>query len=293
MQNLEQAAPPPQEAPLWPRLRGLADGALTLAGRRLRTPGAIVFAYHDVVEQPELSSEYSVSPALLREQLTLARAWGLRFVDLAELTDAFLAGRPVDGMAAVVFDDCLAGVHHYAVETLLDLGVPATLFAVTDRFGVTPPWWSEVGRVMTEAEVRETAALGFRVESHTRTHASLVSVRGPVLDDEICGSKKRLEDLFGVESSIFAYPYGHYDREAIDTVAGAGYRASYSFLNGRIVEGAGRYTLPRLCMTRAHSKRRLAFHLARTAESWPPNQLPAVGPNHLPEQVDGPGRSTA
>lgn len=278
MQEAERAPAPPEDAPLVPRLRGAVEGALTLAGRRLRTPGAVVFAYHDVVEEPEKSSEFSVSPAQLRMHLELATQWGLKFVDLATLTDAFLRGEPLDGLAAIVFDDCLAGVHHDAMAILLDLNLPATLFAVTDRLGASPAWWTDVGRVMTEAELAEMSALGFRIESHTRTHASLVEVRGAELDDEIRGSKERLEDLLGVRSSILAYPYGHYDEQVTDLVAGAGYEAAYSFANGRVIHGMGRFTLPRLCMTRSHTKAVLAFHLARRAESWPASQLPAIGP---------------
>ncbi len=274
----ERAPAPPEDAPLLPRLRGAVEGVLTLAGRRLRTPGAVVFAYHDVVDDPENSSEYSVSPAQLRMHLELATQWGLTFVDLATLTDAFLRGEPLDGLAAIVFDDCLVGVHHSAMAILLELGLPATLFAVTDRLGESPAWWTDVGRVMTESELSEMSAAGFRVESHTRTHASLVAIEGADLDDEIRGSKGRLEDLLGVTSSILAYPYGHYDKQVTDLVASAGYEAAYSFANGRVVHGMQRFTLPRLCMTRSHTKPVLAYHLARRAESWPVSQLPAIGP---------------
>jgi peptidoglycan/xylan/chitin deacetylase (PgdA/CDA1 family) len=272
--------PAPDEQPvgLPARLRGAASGAGLLLGRRLRTPGAIVLAYHDVGDDPTNSTDYYVSPRLFRRQLELALRWGLRFVDLADLTDRFLAEQPVDGLAAIVFDDSLVGVHHHAMPLLVELGLPATVFTVTDELGRRPPWWPGAARVMTEAEVREMAALGFRIESHTRTHASLVEVRGERLRAEVAGSKHRLEDLLGRPVDMLAYPYGHHDAAALDVVRDVGYRAGYTFLNGRILIGMDPYQLPRLNMTPGQGLLRLAYHLARPPSSWPPTEHDAVGP---------------
>jgi peptidoglycan/xylan/chitin deacetylase (PgdA/CDA1 family) len=165
-----------------------------------------------------------------------------------------------------------------AMPVLLDLGLPATVFTVTDRLGQSPAWWSGAARVMTRAEVSEMAANGFRIESHTRTHASLVEVRGAALDDEVAGAKAEVEDLTGTASEIIAYPYGHYDEPVVDAVTEAGYVAGYSFLNGRITSGLDRYRLPRLNMTPDQTRGRLAYHLARPPSSWPETQWPAVGP---------------
>ena len=215
-------------------------------------------------------------------QLTTAQRCGLRFVDLVDLSEAFLAGRPLDGLAAVVFDDSLVGVHHHAVPVLLELGLPATVFAVTDRLGQSPAWWPGAARVMTEAELVELVSLGFRICSHSRTHVSLLEVRGPALSDEVAGSKAWLEDLLGSAVPLFAYPFGHYDGEATAATEEAGYRVAYSFLNGRIVSGMNRYRLPRLNMTARQGRSRLAYHLARPARSWPNTQFDAVGPRPVP-----------
>ncbi|HEX2063500.1 MAG TPA: polysaccharide deacetylase family protein, partial [Acidimicrobiales bacterium] len=259
----------PDPAPLGPRLRGAVEAGRVLAGGRLRTPGAIVLAYHDVGDDSANKTDYYVSPRQLRAQLTAARAWGLRFVDLAELTEAVASGEDLDGMAAVVFDDSLAGVHHHALPVLLDLGVPATVFAVSDALGTSPPWWPGAARVMTRAELEEMAALGFRVASHTRTHPSLPPLGARRQADELAGSRAALEDVTGGPVELFAYPYGHYDPGVRAAVADAGYRAGYSFLNGRITAGMDRFRLPRLNMWPGQGPARLAYHVARPPASWP------------------------
>ncbi|MDP9020793.1 MAG: hypothetical protein M3N25_08325, partial [Actinomycetota bacterium] len=56
-----------------------------------------------------------------------------------------------------------------------------------------------------------------------------------------------------------------------------GYRAGYSFLNGRITAGLDRYRLPRITMGRGQGRPRLAYHLVRSSRSWPDTQSDAVG----------------
>lgn len=255
---------------------GAADAFRLLIGGRSRAAGAIVLAYHDVGEDPANTTDYYVSTATFRRHLLDARGWGLRFVALADLTAAFLAGGDLDGMAAVVFDDSLVGVHHHAMPVLLELGIPSTVFTVTNALGQSPPWWSGAARVMTHAEVTEMAEHGFDIASHTRTHASLPSLSDTALAGELTTSKAELEDLTSRPGATFAYPYGHHDPRVREAVEGAGYLAAFSFLNGRVTQGLDRFMLPRLNMHAGQSRTRLAYHLARSAGSWPDTQRRVV-----------------
>jgi len=67
---------------------------------------------------------------------------------------------------------------------------------------------------------------------------------------------------------LFAYPFGDYDSEVCHVVDAAGYRAAFTFLNGRIVPGLDRLRLPRLNMWAGQNHGRLAYHLARSVTSW-------------------------
>ncbi|HLI25226.1 MAG TPA: polysaccharide deacetylase family protein, partial [Acidimicrobiales bacterium] len=176
----------------------VADGVRTLtvlAGGRPAVAGGLVLAYHDVGDDPSNTTDYYIHPRLLRRQLSWARDSGLRFVDLMELSRRVVAGEDVGGLAAVCFDDSLAGVHHHALPVLTDLGVPATVFAVSGVLGRDPAWWPGARRVMTRHELQEWVASGLRVGSHTRTHASLPAVSGAGLAEEVRGSRAELEDV--------------------------------------------------------------------------------------------------
>ncbi|MDQ2727739.1 MAG: polysaccharide deacetylase family protein [Actinomycetota bacterium] len=229
--------------------------------------------YHNVGSDPTDITDYYVSPELLRNHLSWARQWGTHFVDLLELSEAVAAGRNVDGWAAVCFDDSLAGVHHDALPVLVDLGVPATVFTVSAELGNDPPWWPGAERVMTSGEVEEWSAAGLRVASHTRTHASLTDIPAAQVSEEIKGSRRQLEDLVQGPVTLFAYPYGHYNPLARAVAAEAGYLGAYTFLNGRVTPETDTFRLPRLNMWSGQHRVRLAYHLARTAASWPEHQL--------------------
>jgi peptidoglycan/xylan/chitin deacetylase (PgdA/CDA1 family) len=264
-------------AGVWGGRAAGVGGAARLAMRgRLRTAGALILAYHDIGDDPTNATDYNVSPAVFRRQLTDARKWGLRFVDLAELSRRVLESRQLDGLAAVVFDDSLVGVHHHAMPILAELDVHATVFAVSAALGSSPAWWPGAARVMTPSELRETTEAGMRVASHTRHHASLPNLEGVELDEEIRGSRRELEDLTQEEVDLFAYPFGHYDRRTRDAVVEAGYSVAYTFLNGRVLPGLDPFRLPRLNMWSGQGRARLAYHLSRPASSWPDHQLPAV-----------------
>jgi peptidoglycan/xylan/chitin deacetylase (PgdA/CDA1 family) len=257
----------------------LVDGARTLALLARRRPvvaGGLVLAYHDIGDDPANTTDYYLSPRLLRRQLQWVRDSGLRFVDLLELSERLVAGEDVDGQVAVCFDDSLAGVHHHALPVLADLGVPATVFAVSGALGCDPPWWPGARRVMTRHELEEWVAAGLGVGSHTRTHTSLPVLGGTALTDEIRGSRADLEDVTQGPVPMFAYPFGHYDPAVRAQVVDAGYLCAYSFLNGRITTGTDTFRLPRLNMWSGHRRARLAYHLARSPRSWPPHQFPEV-----------------
>lgn len=258
------------------RASGWTAGLRVLAGRGVTVGGGLVLAYHDVGRPGPEFTRYSVSPARLRHQLSAARAAGLRLVGLPALVDELAAGRDPEGMAAVAFDDGLAGVHRYALPMLAEMGVPATLFAVSDAFGAPPPWWPGSARVITRSELSELVAAGWTVGSHTRTHPSLIELRGQALAEEVHGSRHALEDLLQQPVDLFAYPYGHHDPVVRGAVATAGYRAAFSFLNGRVLPSYDLYRLPRLNMHQRLGGLRLARQLARAPAQWADTQVDLV-----------------
>jgi len=236
---------------------------LPIAGR-----GAAVLCYHDVDSDPANSTDYVVSPGRLRAQLEAIASWGLRFVDLQEVIDRLERDTPLDGLVAVTFDDALVGVVDHGLDVLLDLGVPATVFVVTDVRGVDPPFWPGAQRTLNAEELRALSAAGVRLGSHTRAHPSLTETGDDRLRDELVRSREELQALTGEACDVLAYPFGHQDERVRQAAVEAGYRAACTFTFGRVTAHTDRYALPRFCMGPGHHRARLAFQLARPSTAW-------------------------
>ena len=254
----------------------LSAAARLVAGRAAKG-GGVVLCYHDVVGAGEVPGELDVTAERLRHHLRLTRRLGYRIVPLTELSLRARSGRSLEGLAAIAFDDALAGVARHGVPVLAELGAPATLFALSTGWGRRPAWWADAGPTMTRAELQQCARAGLTLAAHTRTHASLPALSGPALDDEVAGSRAELEDLAGAPVDLFAYPFGHHDPQVRDAVRAAGFSAAYTFLNGRLTGSEDPLRLPRFTMGRHHDRLRLAYHLSRSPRSWPDHQLDQVG----------------
>lgn len=260
------------------RLLAALRAPAVLAGAPGSHAGGLVLGYHDVRPRAEQTVGFEVTPEELDRHLTLAAAGGFRFVRPAELIDALEAGRPLDGLVAVTFDDALAGLVEHGLPILRRHGVPAAVFPVVERPGQTPAWWPGANRTLQTAELRLLAEHGFEIGSHTLSHRSLVGLPPAALEDELRRSRSELAELLGVQVDLLAYPSGHHDAAVRAAAAAAGYRAAFTFVNGRVTTELDRYRLPRLTMGQHHGRFRYAFHLARGASAWPDTQWESIGP---------------
>ena len=258
------------------RVRTLVRAAGQLASRRRASPGGVVLAYHDVAAPGERTAGYTVDASLLSRHVAVLRRLGLEVVELRQLVDALVAGRPTHRMAAITFDDALVGVVRYAAPVLASDSTPATVFAVTSALGASPPWWPGSARTMTAAELSLVGELGLDVGAHTRTHASLPALDAARLADELEGCRRDLAELVPAPLGVLAYPFGHHDPVVRAAAAAAGFSAAFTFLNGRVSPDLDRFRLPRLTMGADVSPARLALWLGRRASGWTEHQAAVV-----------------
>jgi peptidoglycan/xylan/chitin deacetylase (PgdA/CDA1 family) len=118
-----------------------ASGGHRLLGRLagVRSP-VLVLGYHRVVEDFDRASRHAI-PAMLVSRAMLERhlSWVSRthtFVTLDEAARAMTSDEaPARPLAALTFDDGYADVHDVALPLLDRMGIPATVFVVTDLVG--------------------------------------------------------------------------------------------------------------------------------------------------------------
>jgi len=177
-----------------------------------------ILTYHSIDES---GSPISLSEHVFRAQVAWLARGGVPVVSL----DALMR-LPADADAvALTFDDGFVTFGDAAAPLLIDHGLPATLFVVSDAAGRTNRWPGRADRGVPELPLLGWDALGRLAEqgvelgAHSRTHADLARVPAARLSDEIVGSAERMRRETGRAPSVFAYPYGSVSAEAADVVA--------------------------------------------------------------------------
>lgn len=202
-----------------------------------------ILMYHAVAEVTEDPYCLAVSPARLDQQFGTLRRLGLRGVSVGDLVDAMATGR-ARGMVGLSFDDGYAGMLDQMLPILRRHGFGATVFVVTERLGGSNDWdTGPVWPLLDLAGVRQLAAAGVEIGSHTATHARLEGLEPGRLKSEVTGSRDQLADLLGVPPRGFAYPYGSVDAAAVEAVRDAGYTYACAVSPPR--SGISSHALPR------------------------------------------------
>jgi peptidoglycan/xylan/chitin deacetylase (PgdA/CDA1 family) len=190
----------------------------------------LALCYHAV--SPTFPAHLSVRPEALRAQLGVLARRGYRGVTLTDAVKATHDGRRV----AVTFDDAFASVAELARPILDELGWPGTVYAVSDFAADGRPlaWdgvehWARTEhadelRSLDWPALRDLAAAGWEVGSHTRTHPRLTTLDDPTLDEELTTSKAAIEEALGRPCVSIAYPYGDVDARVVQAARRAGYR---------------------------------------------------------------------
>ncbi len=209
---------------------GTTSTPLDDSGRsRYKGVGPLVLEYHAVSETWD--SDLAVTPAQLRRHLEylLERGYsGCTFTQAA-------TGASTDRLVAVTFDDAHLSVLELAYPILTSLGVPGTVFVVTDYAddGRLLRWarsreWREAAydpelRGMTWSHLRQLADAGWEVGSHTKTHPRLTQLADDDLERELRESREACERALRRRCSSLAYPFGNTDARVVRMTAQAGY----------------------------------------------------------------------
>jgi peptidoglycan/xylan/chitin deacetylase (PgdA/CDA1 family) len=175
--------------------------------------------------------------------------------------------RPRRRTLAITFDDCYRD-NLFAARTLQEFGLPACFFVPTAFVGTDAvfPWDEGLTRMpnLTWDEVREMAAMGFEIGSHTATHADMAKVPLEEARRQLAESRKTLEHQLGRPARWFAYPFGgreHFSLDRLPLVHEAGYEGCLSAYGGFVFPQVDQPILPREAVPYFRSVLNLELHL--------------------------------
>jgi len=165
-----------------------------------------ILMYHDV--QPDGAPIDGVAPE--KRPYVLDRALFAAHLDamagMASLTVAGLVGAgcaPVGPAVVLTFDDGHVSNYTEAFPALAARKIVATFYVVAGRVGQ--------GKTLSWAQMREMAAAGMEIGSHTLTHREPASLTEAELRHELRESKRLLEDGLGQAVVSLSSPTGFFN----------------------------------------------------------------------------------
>ena len=212
---------------------------------------ALILMYHQVATPGSAQEHRFCTPPgdFVRQMQHLASAFAP--VTLDRMLAGLRGEAPLPERAVhVTFDDGFTGVLEHAAPVLAGLSIPATLYAVSGRLGLSNDWMARRGfperPLMTAAQLRELESAGFVIGSHTHSHARLTEIGAARVAQEVGASRRELEDALGKAVQHFAYPYGLHDEAVRAAVVEAGYASACSTVSGFNRRGEDVFRLRRI-----------------------------------------------
>jgi peptidoglycan/xylan/chitin deacetylase (PgdA/CDA1 family) len=227
-----------------------------------------ILMYHMVCEnsRPE-DLRFTCSPAMFKRQMAHLRRAGYRAIPLSQLSETLRGGMELPEKSVVItFDDGFRDNYLNAFPVLLKYSLPATLFVVSGFVSRTNQWMTRDGfperNLATWDELREMAANGIEIGSHTVNHIALDTADPETSSREVRISRENIIERIGKPVRFFAYPYGRMNEAVRTAVSMAGYEAACSTRSGFNSTGADPFILRRLEVYGADSLWRFALKIA-------------------------------
>jgi peptidoglycan/xylan/chitin deacetylase (PgdA/CDA1 family) len=218
------------------------------ASDKLPTPPAATIICYHVVESP-YDTEFSITRETFLQQMQYLRATGYKVVPLSHVYEYVTGKRKSLPKNAVVLtvDDGYRSVYTEMYPLLREYRFPFTVF-------IYPKWIGQSGYALNWKQIREMAADGVDVQSHSLSHAYLTNRRRGLnasaytawLNTELANSKRLIEEQTGDKVRFLAYPYGDYDDTVARFASEAGYDAALTCDFGPVTKGADPFFLKRI-----------------------------------------------
>ncbi|MCL2495794.1 MAG: stalk domain-containing protein, partial [Clostridiales bacterium] len=165
----------------------------SLAGKKVP-----ILMYHAIADAPTTSlTNLFVRPKELEAQLNYIAENGYQSITFEDLDSISTFSKPI----MLTFDDGYKDNYTILFPLLQKYNIKATIFVVTGAV------WSE-GRLSQEDIVEMSDSGLVSIQSHTKNHYSLTSLRREMLLDELSSSKDYIEELTGKPVMALCYPEG-------------------------------------------------------------------------------------
>ena len=223
-----------------------------------RRPIAIL-VYHQIAAAPPKGSPFRslyVAPEAFARQMAWLKRLGYRGMSMTALRP-YLLGEQTGKVVGITFDDGYENNLVNALPALLAHGFSSTCYAVSGLLGKTNVWDESIGiaqtPLMDERQIRQWAAAGQEIGSHTRRHIDLTLASNEECRTEIAFGKYELESATRQSVGHFCYPYGRYESRHVAMADDMGFITATTTRRSRCHAATDLLQLPRVPVLRATS----------------------------------------
>jgi peptidoglycan/xylan/chitin deacetylase (PgdA/CDA1 family) len=151
-----------------------------------------------------------------------------------------MCNTPIPKKSVVLaFDDGYENNYTAMFPILKKYNFKATVFVITSFI-------DKKHSFLTSKQLLEMDRYGIDIESHTVHHDNLKMISKAKQLKTLIQSKKYLEKTLNKQISFFAYPYGGYNKNAIEALIESGYKMAFTTENGWSSKQDGMFSLHRV-----------------------------------------------
>lgn len=225
---------------------------------------AMALCYHNIDDAPGNKS-LTITVAQFEREMQAIKDAGFTVIPMQD----FLAWRRNEKTiphksCLITIDDGWVSGYTNAWPILKKFNYPFTLFVYVNYIGTG-------GKSLSWEQLGEMRDAGVDIQSHTYSHANLKNPKLPHSLDarnmalvqkdiatlgmagwrkkEIIESKNVIEQRLGIKVNALAYPFGVYDKEALEVVKEAGYEAAFTVYGQRLTHSSPKDLLGRYAIT--------------------------------------------
>ena len=179
-----------------------------------------VLMYHSIIKGK--SSSNCLSIKTFEEQMKYLKDNGYQTISLTDLYNYFMWQKPIPEKSVVLtFDDGYENNYTNMFPVLKKYNFKATIFVITSKI-------DKYHKFLKSKQLLEMSKYGIDIENHTVYHEDLKRLSKDKQLKTLIQSKKYLEKTLNKQINFFAYPYGRYNKSAIEAVKKAGYTMAFT-----------------------------------------------------------------
>lgn len=187
-------------------------------------PAVPILCYHNIRLSADKEDDLYISQAQLDQHLKMLRDNGFHSILPDQLVDHLTFGTPLpEKPVMLTFDDTHKDHYTIAYPLLKKYGFNAVFCTIAAYIGKK--------YLMNAEQVRELSDNGNVIANHSWDHPNMTKLKEEDWARQVDSARLMLEQVTGRSVNYFFYPYGAYNKQAIDELKKHGVKAAFQLMD--------------------------------------------------------------